>query len=395
MQNHEKTIYILIGPQGSGKTHWANNVLLAHDRTGIVRISQDEQGKGGHWDLFNQCLNEGVSMVIDRMNFNHRQRNKYVEPAMDRGYDVIFVLFDGSRSMCLERLAKRKDHPTISVDDNHDTVLNTYFHHFEHPYDSFLNFGSDSYDIYDEMVTIVGKKGKSKMLDLRPRCYNRRVIVVGDIHGCFDTFMSLLDKCEYRADDIIIATGDLVDRGPKIKETLLWFRNTPGVYSVEGNHDNKFRRYLMGNPVKITNGLDCTIQQCNNFGDPSEWEAWIKSLPMMIRLRDFNEKPFYVVHAGVDGRYPIENQQSNVCLYARYLDGSNFFDEDNGIPWWKTLDGSYTIASGHIISENVHPCESVYCLDGGAYQGGKLRALVIEKDQQCHICEVNGYSSTQ
>ncbi|RLC82063.1 MAG: hypothetical protein DRJ03_19490 [Chloroflexi bacterium] len=43
-----KTIYVLIGPQGSGKTHWAMNVLLAQARTPIVRVSQDKQGGREH-----------------------------------------------------------------------------------------------------------------------------------------------------------------------------------------------------------------------------------------------------------------------------------------------------------------------------------------------------------
>jgi len=220
------------------------------------------------------------------------------------------------------------------------------------------------------------KKSFAKILDIREHCCDKRIIVVGDIHGFFDEFMGLLDKCGYRSGDIVVATGDLVDRGPKIRETLLWFRDTPGAYTVEGNHDNKAKRYWLGNPVKIVNGLDCTIKQCADF-EPAEWTANLGLLAQIIRLPDINGKPFYIVHAGVDGRTPIEQQKQETCLYVRYLDGTDFFDQQDGMPWWETLDGSYIVASGHIISDNAHPCEHAYCLDGGACNGKQLRAMVI------------------
>jgi bis(5'-nucleosyl)-tetraphosphatase (symmetrical) len=41
--------------------------------------------------------------------------------------------------------------------------------------------------------------------------------VIGDVHGCFDQFIRLLDKIEYDSQvDKIILTGDLVNRGPGI-----------------------------------------------------------------------------------------------------------------------------------------------------------------------------------
>ena len=371
----KKTMYVLIGPQGSGKTYWANHVLLAHDNTGIVRISQDDQGRNGHRKLFSKCLANSTSMVIDRMNFNLEQRERYTEPAFGHGYSIIYVWFDVDKDTCLRRLANREDHPTVSKDSDHDSMLNFYFDKFE------PILGHE----YDELLTL-GKKTCS-VLDLRPRCACKRVIVVGDIHGCYDEFETLLEKCGYTDGDIVVSTGDMIDRGPKIRRTLIWFRDTLGAYSVEGNHENKYRRYLMGSNVKIINGLDDTIQQCGDF-PPKQWSAWFQSLPQMIRLPDMNYKPFYVVHAGVDGKRPIEKQRIETCLYARYLYGKDFFDEEGGTPWWETLDGSYYVASGHIINETVRPNQSAFCLDGGAYQGGALRALVISNGE-CQTYEVN------
>lgn len=370
-----KTIYILIGPQGSGKTQWAMNTLLPQSDRPIVRVSQDEQGRDGHRRMFRESIKARASIVIDRMNFSYEQRDRYTHDARKNGYRIVYVWFDISKETCLLRLPTRKNHPTITTDSDHNGMLDFYFREFEMP----------CYDEYDEMLTI-RRKGLCSLLNLQNTCYNKRVIVVGDIHGCFDELMMLLDKCGYSVGDIVVATGDLVDRGMKVRETLEWFRNTPGAYSVEGNHDNKYRRYLLGNPVKITNGLNCTLEQCSDF-NPTSWAGWFQFLPQMIRLCDIHGKPTYVVHAGVDGRIPIEQQRTETCLYVRYLYGDDFFDSEGGTPWWNTLTGEHTVISGHIVNEHPRPHESAYCLDGGAYQGGVLRALVIDNDE-CFIVEV-------
>mgnify|MGYP006212485299 CR=1 FL=1 len=45
-------------------------------------------------------------------------------------------------------------------------------------------------------------------------------LVIGDIHGCYDELLALLDKAALGADDEIIAIGDMVDRGPKSAQVL-------------------------------------------------------------------------------------------------------------------------------------------------------------------------------
>lgn len=45
---------------------------------------------------------------------------------------------------------------------------------------------------------------------------SRRVILVGDVHGCLDELDILLHKCNFQQDsDILIFNGDIVNKGPK------------------------------------------------------------------------------------------------------------------------------------------------------------------------------------
>jgi serine/threonine protein phosphatase 1 len=41
-----------------------------------------------------------------------------------------------------------------------------------------------------------------------------RTIVVGDIHGCYDELVALLQKVNFGADDRVVAVGDLITKGP-------------------------------------------------------------------------------------------------------------------------------------------------------------------------------------
>ena len=45
-----------------------------------------------------------------------------------------------------------------------------------------------------------------------------RTIVVGDIHGCYDELMALLEKVDVRDHDRVVSVGDLIVKGPKSRE---------------------------------------------------------------------------------------------------------------------------------------------------------------------------------
>jgi bis(5'-nucleosyl)-tetraphosphatase (symmetrical) len=62
---------------------------------------------------------------------------------------------------------------------------------------------------------------------------------IGDIQGCFDSFMRLLERCAFDpAHDKLWLVGDLVNRGPRSLETLRYVKNLgPAALTVLGNHD--------------------------------------------------------------------------------------------------------------------------------------------------------------
>jgi Calcineurin-like phosphoesterase len=83
------------------------------------------------------------------------------------------------------------------------------------------------------------------------QCRGKKVTVIGDVHGCYDELSELLDAIDWSPQShVLILTGDLIDQGPKINETLMFAMNTPWVYSLMSNHEKKLLRYLRGNQVQ-------------------------------------------------------------------------------------------------------------------------------------------------
>ena len=78
-----------------------------------------------------------------------------------------------------------------------------------------------------------------------------RTIVVGDIHGCYDELIELLEKVELREEDRVVSVGDLISKGPKSREVLELFMTDPRFTSVIGNHDLQLRRRWNGEDVEL------------------------------------------------------------------------------------------------------------------------------------------------
>lgn len=132
-----KKVIILVGPPGSGKSTRAKKL----ESLGFIRISQDDQGKDGHFKLFIQALCGGQNVVIDRMNFDKKQRNKYIKEIRNINtqygeefkYKIKIVVIHEASSICMKRMLERKDHPTIKDEQSAKSALHTFMSKYERP----------------------------------------------------------------------------------------------------------------------------------------------------------------------------------------------------------------------------------------------------------------------
>ena len=94
----------------------------------------------------------------------------------------------------------------------------------------------------------------------------KRIIAVGDVHGCFDKLMSLWKKLEVTDNDLVIFLGDYVDRGAQVAETLNWILEQSAkenIIFLRGNHEHMLLDVVYKHMDKITwlfNGGQTTIR---------------------------------------------------------------------------------------------------------------------------------------
>lgn len=125
------TITLLVGPPGSGKSTEAKKYLQAHgNRESLVYVNQDSQGNE-HLEIFNRAIKAGKDIVVDRMNFNKGQRNRYLDPARSRGYLTRIIVLHVPFEECLKRATARKNHETIQDAETAEKAIRGFFSRYE------------------------------------------------------------------------------------------------------------------------------------------------------------------------------------------------------------------------------------------------------------------------
>lgn len=145
---------------------------------------------------------------------------------------------------------------------------------------------------------------------------NRR-IVIGDVHGHYDTLIALLDTISPKREDEIYFLGDLIDRGPKSAQVVdLVMRNQ--YQCLRGNHEEMMLDVVGSGEVSIElyqgwlySGGHATVASYDSK-IPQDHIDWMKSLPLYLDLGDV-----WLVHAGVNPNMPLRQQSSDQFCWIR------------------------------------------------------------------------------
>jgi len=217
---------------------------------------------------------------------------------------------------------------------------------------------------------------------------NERYDIVGDVHGCGAELERLLQDLGYRTDDGVIShadgrrfvfLGDLVDRGPDTVGVLRLAMSSVAAGTalcVVGNHDDKFRRALLGRPVKIKHGLAETLEQVG--AEPARFRrqvmAFIEQLPDHLIL---DGGRLVVAHAGLPEALHGRSSR-RVRELALYGLTTGRLDAD-GLPerldWAADYAGQALVVYGHTpVVEPVWVNRTID-IDTGCVYGHRLTAL--------------------
>ena len=230
-----------------------------------------------------------------------------------------------------------------------------------------------------------------------------KTFVVGDIHGCYDELIQLVNSLNIDAEkDTIIFVGDYFDRGPKSYEVwkyLCELKQNMGERCVllRGNHEVMMIDYLNHTDSCWTyNGYKPTIQSFweNNNIPLNDIADWIKKETVFY----YSSELFDVVHAGRE-LDDLSKEDKDTLIWDRSL--------FQGRDWC----GKFTFI-GHtalqnkpaILSKGVKelldygkeydiPNSGVIDIDTGCVYGNKLTAAEMTENNKIilhYICSERG-----
>jgi Calcineurin-like phosphoesterase len=199
-----------------------------------------------------------------------------------------------------------------------------------------------------------------------------RTIIVGDIHGCYDELVALLEKAELDADDRVISVGDLVVKGEKNREVLDLFIEDRRFKAVLGNHDRAILRYWQGEGNALKASQEKALRELE-VNQP-RYFAYLESLPLSIDLGSH-----LIVHAGVRPGITLSSQTVEDLTELRTLGGDRTSRE--GVPWYHLYDEEKIVLFGHWPAPEPRRGPRAIGLDTGCVYGFQLTAYIIETEE--------------
>ncbi|HYY55909.1 MAG TPA: metallophosphoesterase [Pyrinomonadaceae bacterium] len=203
-----------------------------------------------------------------------------------------------------------------------------------------------------------------------------RTIVIGDIHGCYDELLDLLDKVKFGTGDRIVAVGDLIVKGQKSRQVLDLFMREAGFEAVIGNHDLALRRRWNGEKFKLKPAQKALHKEMK--ADKERYVSYLNSLPFMIDLGTH-----LVIHAGLRPGVALHSQTTDDLTEMRTL-GPDRASRD-GTPWYDVYDGEKTVLFGHWPAPEPRRGANAIGLDTGCVYGHHLTAYIVETGEMVRV----------
>jgi protein phosphatase len=422
----ELCLVILIGPSGSGKStlarkHFkATEVLSSDFCRGLV--SDDETDQTATIDAFDvlhfiaaKRLATGKLTVVDATNVQPEARKSLLTLAREYHVLPVAIVLNLPERLCLERNHQRPDREFGAhvVRQQHRQMRR-----------SLRDLGKEGFRYV--FVLSSPEEVEAVAVERQPLRTNLKhdygpFDIIGDVHGCLDELVALLEKLGYRvgtlessqvgmSEDLnlpnlqsanlqpanfstfshpqgrkAIFLGDLVDRGPKIPDVLRLVMSmvASGIaLCVPGNHDIKLLRKLKGRNVQITHGLAESLAQLEP--EPVEFkEQVVAFLDDLVSHHVLDDGKLVVAHAGM--KTELQGRSSSrVRDFALFGETTGETDEF-GLPvrynWAAEYRGNALVVYGHTPIPEPEWVNRTINIDTGCVFGGKLTALRYpEKD---------------
>ena len=395
----DPSLVILIGPSGSGKStfaqqHFKPTEILSSDFCrGIV--SDNETDQAATKDAFDvlhfiaaKRLTAGKLTVIDATNVQADARKTLQALARKYHYLTVAIVFNLPSKICQERNEGRPDR------DIRPDVIRRQISQLRRSLRGLKREG------FRNFVYVLSSPEQVESVKIeRQKLWTDRTDehgpydIIGDIHGCYDELLELLQKIGY---DIKIETdgktfishpegrkvvfvGDYVDRGPKVVEVLRlvmdMYKNGDAI-CVPGNHDVKLARALRGKNVNRTHGLAESMSQLEN--ESEEFKSQVADfIEGLISHYVLDDAKLVVAHAGMkqemQGR--ASGRVREFALYGETTGETDEFGLPERLNWAEEYRGTATVVYGHTPVPEPQWINRTINVDTGCVFGGHLTAL--------------------
>jgi protein phosphatase len=416
------SLVVLVGASGSGKssfarTHFKPTEILSSDACrGLV--SDDENNQSATDDAFDvlhyiaaKRLKNGLLTVIDATNLRPEDRREYVRLAREYHCLPVAIVLDLPERVCQARNAGRADRQFGEhVVRSQRMALRRHLRGLRR-------------EGFRHVWVLESEEEVAGVTVCRTPLWNNRrgecgpFDIVGDVHGCFDELVELLEKlgwvvereeglaegdwsvtwsggarsappqddarlgqpCHQEHGRKLVFLGDLVDRGPKSPAVLRLVMRAVAegkALCVPGNHDMKLVRKLGGKDVKLTHGLAATMAQLE--GETPEFLAQVREfLDGLVSHYVLDGGRLVVAHAGL--KEEMQGRGSGAvrefCLYGETTGETDEFGLPVRYNWAAEYRGRATVVYGHVAVPEAEWLNNTIDIDTGCVFGGKLTAL--------------------
>ena len=398
----ELCLVALVGPSGSGKSvfaskHFRPTEVVSSDACRAM-VSDDANDQAATPDAFALLnfiaatrLRAGRLTVIDATNVQPYARKSLVGLARDHDCLPVAIVLDMPESLCLARNEGRPDRSfgarvvRRQAEQLRRSLRGLRREGFRHIF--ILNSPEEVEEVSIERTPLwTNLQYEHGPFD-----------IIGDVHGCFDELVILLERLGYEFGGRpgaggehgftvthpqarkAVFLGDLVDRGPGVARVIRLVMNMVRdgtALCVAGNHESKLVRKLRGRNVQISHGLAESLEQLEM--EPPEFrqraEAFLDGLISHYVLDDGN---LVVAHAGMKPEYQgrASARVRDFCLYGETTGETDEFGLPVRYNWAAEYRGRAAVVYGHTPVAEPAWLNNTINIDTGCVFGGELTAL--------------------
>ena len=387
-----RTLVILRGSPGSGKSTWIKNMklenytlsadnirllcespILVPDKKHKV-ISQKNDGYVWQllFELLEKRMQNGEFVVIDATHSRSSDFSRYNKLCERYRYRRFYIDFsDVPLEECKRRNSLREEYKRVP-----ENVIEKMYSRLETQAKTSGWVEVDKNNFWNEIGI--------KLFDMN--CY-KKINVFGDIHGCYSTLEEYFKQYPFNQEEMYIFCGDYLDRGIENKETLeflMKLSENKNTLFLEGNHERWLNYYSLDEleNVKSKTFIRKTMLEIIDI-DKKEIRNFYRKIGQMAYFTFDNQK-YLVTHGGLS--YFPDNLQ--LVATEQFIKGVGDYNVEIDEIYASNFDEVIQI-HGHRNTYEVDSYDNKsFNLEGKVEFGGYLKILQLEKGKEPNLVKI-------